>query len=164
MNFKKYLLLLIIPLLAFSAHKYYLSLTQIEYKSDSKAVQITINVFIDDLEIALNNYYHINLQLTSKEELQNSEVYFKKYLKEKLHLKIDDVAKKFNYIVKEYDADLVYFYFEIENIKEINTIEIQNKILTAHFPNQENLIKSKVGEKHKSILLNSKSDKGLLKF
>ena len=164
MNFKKYLLLLIIPLLAFSAHKYYLSLTQIEYKSDSKAVQITINFFIDDLEIALNNYYHINLQLTSKEELQNSEVYFKKYLKEKLHLKINDVAKKFNYIGKEYDADLVYFYLEIENIKEINTIEIQNKILTAHFPNQENLIKSKVGEKHKSILLNSKSDKGLLKF
>ena len=116
------------------------------------------------IRISLNNYYHINLQLTSKEELQNSEVYFKKYLKEKLHLKIDDVAKKFNYIGKEYDADLVYFYLEIENIKEINTIEIQNKILTAHFPNQENLIKSKVGEKHKSILLNSKSDKGLLKF
>lgn len=161
---KKHLLLLIIPLLSFSSHKYYLSLTQIEYKSDSKAVQITINVFMDDLEIALNNYYHINLQLTSKKELQNSEVYFKKYLKEKLHLKINDIAKEFNYIGKEYDADLIYFYLEIENIKEINTIEVVNKILTTHFPNQKNLIKSKVGEKHKSILLNSKNDKGLLKF
>lgn len=161
---KAYLILFIIPLLSFSAHKYYLSLTQIEYISEKKSVQITINVFMNDIEVALNKDYNIDLRLHTKKELKENDIYFTKYLKDKLHFKIDDISKKFNYIGKEYDGDLVYFYLEIENVKEVNSIEIENKILTKHFPEQKNLIKSKVGKKHKSILLTAKNDKGLLKF
>ena len=161
---KAYLILFIIPLLSFTAHKYYLSLTQIEYRSEKQSVQITINVFMNDIEIALNKDYNIDLRLHTKKELKENDVYFIKYLKEKLHFKIDDISKEFNYIGKKYDGDLVYFYLEIENIKEVNSIEIENKILTKHFPEQKNLIKSKVGKKHKSILLTAKNDKGLLKF
>lgn len=165
MKFKKaYLLFLIIPLLSFSAHKYYLSLTQIEYRSDLNSVQITINVFMDDIEEALNKDNSINLMLHTKKELPNNDVYFIKYLKEKLHFKIDGAAKEFNYIGKEYDDDLVFFYLEIENIKQLKSIEIENKILINHFPEQQNLIKSKVKKKHKTILLDAKNDKGLLKF
>jgi hypothetical protein len=160
---KAYLILLIIPLLSFSAHKYYLSLTQIEYRSDKKSVQITINVFMDDIEIALNKDYNIDLKLQTKKELKNNDVYFIKYLKEKLHFKIDNIPKEFNYIGKEYEGDLVYFYLEIENITEVNSIEIENKILTKHFLEQQNLIKYKDGDKHKSILLTAKNSKGLLK-
>ena len=158
------LFLFIIPLLSFSTHKYYLSLTQIEYRNELESVQITINVFMDDIEEALNKDYNIDLQLTTEKELQNNDVYFKKYLKEKLHLKIDDKTKEFNYIGKEFDGDLVYLYLEIENIKEIHSIEVENKILTTHFSKQENLIKAKVHKTHKSILLNAENDKGLLKF
>jgi hypothetical protein len=165
MNTKKIILLLfIIPLLSFSTHKYYLSLTQIEYRSKLQSVQLTINVFIDDIEVALNKDYNIDLQLDTDKELKDNDVYFKKYLKEKLHLKIDNISKDFNYIGKEYDGDLVYFYLEIEDVTKVNTIEVSNKILTTHFPQQQNLIKSKVGKNHKSILLNAKNDKGLLKF
>ena len=160
---RSYLILFIIPLLSFSAHKYYLSLTQIEYRSEKKSVQITINVFIDDIETALNRDYNIDLKLHTKKELKDNNVYFLKYLKEKLHFRIDNIPKEFNYIGKEYEGDLVYFYLEIENIKEVNSIEIENKILTKHFLEQQNLIKYKDGDKHKSILLTAKNDKGLLK-
>ena len=161
---KAYLILFIIPLLSFSAHKYYLSLTQIEYRSEKQSVQITINVFMNDIEIALNEDYNIDLRLHTKKELKDNDVYFIKYLKEKLHFKIDGISKEYNYIGKEYDGDLVYFYLEIENIKEVNSIEIENKILINKFSEQKNLIKSKVGKNHKSILLTAKNDKGLLKF
>ena len=161
---KAYLILFIIPLLSFTAHKYYLSLTQIEYRSEKQSVQITINVFMNDIEIALNEDYNIDLRLHTKKELKDNDVYFIKYLKEKLHFKIDGISKEYNYIGKEYDGDLVYFYLEIENIKEVNSIEIENKILTNKFSEQKNLIKSKVGKNHKSILLTAKNDKGLLKF
>jgi hypothetical protein len=161
---KIFLLLLIIPLLSFSAHKYYLSLTQIKFKSESKSVQIIINVFMDDIETALNKDYNIDLQLTTDEELKENDVYFEEYLNEKLQFKINTIAKKYNYIGKEYDGELVYFYLEIENIDEVNQIEISNKILTKHFPKQENLIKSKVGDKNKSVLLTAKKYLKILKF
>ncbi|SDR84124.1 hypothetical protein SAMN05216503_1120 [Polaribacter sp. KT25b] len=150
---KTFLLLLIIPLLSFSAHKYYLSLTQINYKPEAKSVQIIINVFMDDIETALNKDYSIDLRLDTKKELKDNDVYFKKYLKEKLKFKIDGVAKEFIFIGKEYESDLVYFYLEIENINELKTIEVTNKLLIEHFPQQQNLTKCKLGKKHKSVLL-----------
>lgn len=161
---KPVLILFIIPLLSFQAHKYYLSLTQIEFRNEKQAVQITINVFIDDIEDALNNNNNIDLRLNTKNEISNNDVYFINYLQEKLHLKIDKIPREFNYIGKEYDGDMVYFYLEIENVNEVNTIEIENKILINHFSEQKNLIKAKVGKKHKSLLLDAQNNKGLLKF
>lgn len=154
MKLKKYfLLLLTIPLLSFSAHKYYLSLTQIKFKEEAKAVQIITSVFMDDIELAVNKEFDIDLQLTTKKELPDSDVYFEKYLKDKLAFKIDDVSKNFKYIGKEYEGDLVYFYLEIENITTVKSIFISSKLLLKHFPEQQNLIKSKVGDKNKSVLL-----------
>ena len=146
-------LLFIIPFLSFSTHKYYLSLTQINYKSEAKAVQIIINVFMDDIETALNKDNDIDLQLTTKKELKNNDMYFKQYLEEKLTFKINGTPKNFNYIGKEYDGDLVFFYLEIENIPKVTNIEVKNTILTKHFETQQNLVKCKLNKKNKSVLL-----------
>lgn len=158
------LLFVVFPLLSFSAHKYYLSLTQINYKSEAKAVQIIINVFMDDIELALNKDYNIDLQLTTEKELKNNDIYFEKYLQNKLNFKVDGKAKNFNYLGKEYDGDLVFFYLEIENINDVNSIEISNQLLLDYFPEQQNLIKSKVGKKNKSVLLTKDESSTLLKF
>ncbi|MEN8703673.1 MAG: DUF6702 family protein [Polaribacter sp.] len=158
------LLFVVFPLLSFSAHKYYLSLTQINYKSEAKAVQIIINVFMDDIELALNKDYNIDLQLTTEKELKNNDIYFEKYLQNKLNFKVDGKAKNFNYLGKEYDGDLVFFYLEIENINDVNSIEVSNQLLLDYFPEQQNLIKSKVGKKNKSVLLTKDESSTLLKF
>ena len=150
--------------MSFSAHKYYLSLTQINFSSKSKSVQIIINVFMDDIETALNKDYDIDLQLTTEKELKENDVYFEKYLNEKLHFKVNTIDKKFNYIGKEYEGELVYFYLEIENINAIDQITISNKILVKHFPKQENLIKSKVGKVNKSVLLDAENYSETLKY
>jgi len=150
---KAFLLLLIIPLFSFSAHKYYLSLTQVTFKPASKTVQVIINVFMDDIETALNKDNNIDLQLSTKKELQNNDIYFENYLRNTLQFKINNTSRAFNYLGKEYEGDLVYFYLEIENISKVSSIEVTNKILLKHFDKQENLIKSKVGTSNKSVLL-----------
>lgn len=161
---KKLLLLLIIPLLAFSAHKYYLSLTQIEYNQNAKSLEIIINVFMDDIETALNQDYNLDLQLNTNKELKESDTYFANYLKEKLQFSINNKSLQFNYLGKEYDADLVYFYLEIKEIEYFTSLEINNKILTQHFLEQQNVVKMKVGKKKVSKVLNKKNDKALLKL
>lgn len=159
---KTYLLLLLIPLLSFSTHKYYLSLTQINFKKEAKSLQIITNVFMDDIEEALNKDYNIDLQLTTKQELKNNDIYFEKYLKNKLSFNVDGVEKQFNYLGKEYDGELVFFYVEIENIEKVESIKITNEILIQHFPEQKNLVKTKVGKKNRSIILNKDQISGTL--
>ena len=85
-------------------------------------------------------------------------------MNEKLSFKVNGIEKRFNYIGKEYEGELVYFYLEIENIKAVDQITISNKILIKHFPKQENLIKSKVGQVNKSVLLNAKNYSETLKY
>ena len=165
MKSKKFLFLLcILPLFAFNAHKYYLSLTQIEYNTKSKSIEIIINVFIDDLETSLTKAYNQKFELDTKKEIKNTDKYFREYLEQHLLFKIDNKKVQYNYIGKEYDGDVVFFYLEIKDIKDVKEISIHNTILIDEFPDQQNLIKSKVYKKHKSVLLTKKKQNATLSY
>jgi hypothetical protein len=160
---KLLLLLLIVPLFAFTAHKYYLSLTQIEYNSKNKSVEVIINVFIDDIETALNKIHNKKFELDTKKELVDSDKYFFEYLKKNVQFKFENKSYHYNYLGKEYDGDVVFFYLEIKNVASVKEIEINNTILLKHFPEQQNLVKSKVNKKYKSVMLTKKKQVGTLK-
>ena len=162
----KYLIFLLIGLtfLSFIPHKYYLSLTQMKYNTSTKSIQIIINVFMDDIELALNKDYNIDLRLTTAKELANNDIYFKKYFEKKLKFKVNGKDKEYTYIGKEYENDLVLLYLEIEDLPSVNSISIENNVLTRHFPDQQNLIKVKVQNTNKSILLDKEKNKTTFNF
>ena len=165
MKFKKYVaLILIIPLLAFSLHKYYISLCEIEYISEQQSVQITLGMFIDDIEFTLNKDHNTELNIATNEETNNIDTYFKNYLNQHFKININEQDKSYNYIGKEYDDDIVRFYLEITNIKQLNSIQVSNTSLLRYFENQQNIIKIYANNINKTFYLNKKNDKGLLKF
>ncbi len=163
---KKGLLIVLITFfsLGFTSHKFYLSLSQIEYIKDKKSIQIIINVFMDDIELAINELNQIDLQLTTKKELPKNDNYFKKYLANHFQISIDGKKQECKYIGKEYEGDLVYFYLEITGIESITNLEVKNTILVQHFEDQQNLIKAKINNIHRSKLLSKKTNKALLNF
>lgn len=158
------LLFLTLSLCSFSVHKYYVALTEINYNTKSKSVQMIMNVFVDDIELALNNDYNINAKLNTPQELKNINDYFNKYLSKHFKILINGELKPYNFIGKEYDGDIVFFYLEIENITNLKSIEIKNTVLTQYFSEQRNLVKIKAGNKRESFFLSKEKYKGLLKF
>ena len=164
-NLKKYtFLLLIIPLLSFALHKYYLSLTKIEYAKESKSLQITMRIFIDDLESTLNKINNKSFKLDTKTELEDANIYIEKYLLKQFEVNINGSSKNYKYLGKKYENDVVYLFIEIINIASINSIEIRNRILMDTFPEQQNIIKLNINNIKKSFILTSKDDKDSLKF
>lgn len=161
---KTILLFFILPFLSFSVHKYYISLTEIAYKEETKSIQMITNVFIDDIETAINKDYNVNLQLTTKDELKKTDSLFFNYLKKHFKVKINDKNVVYNFIGKEYDGDIVYFYLEITNVLNPKFIEIENDLLIKYFPEQQNLIKASIKKERKSLFLDKKNHKGLLNF
>lgn len=165
MKFKKIILiLLVLPLFAFTMHKYYVSLCEIEYLKEKQSVQITLGVFIEDLEFILNKNSGKQLNLGSKTEVGNIDDYYKKYLNEHLLFTINGKNLPYKFIGKEYDGDIVRFYLEINNIKELKSIAVTNNILIQEFENQKNIVKIKVKDFNKTFYLNKSNDKSLLKF
>jgi len=159
-----FLLLLLFSLMAFTAHKYYLSLTQITYNNEAKTVEVIINVFIDDIETALNKIHSKDFRLNTKKEPTTTDVHFDKYVRDHIQFNIDGKPVEYQFLGKEYEGDIVYFYLEIKSIEHIHSIEIKNTLLIDFFPKQQNLVKSKVNSVHKSVLLTKGNDKSLLKY
>jgi len=166
MKYNKLLILLIsVSLMSFSlAHKYYVSVTDIEYVKEKKSVQISSRVFIDDFEKMLRDRYDEKITLDIGKDESQIDVYTKRYLKNKLRIKINNQDQEFEFLGKEYEDDLVYFYLEIKDVSEINSFEIVNQVLFDVFEEQQNLVKTKINSKKKSFMLIARNDKGVLNF
>ncbi|KIM09693.1 MAG: hypothetical protein KU29_00055 [Sulfurovum sp. FS06-10] len=152
---KKHVLFLfaILFLSSFTAHKFYVSVTQIDYVPSKKRVEITSRIFIDDLEKALNKKYNKKVNLTSKKELPEAEELIKNYLKEKIKISINKKPQNIEFIAKEVEGDVLIFYTKIVISKKINTFEIYNSLLTELFTDQQNIVHTNINGNKKSILL-----------
>ena len=159
------LFILTLPLMSFSLwHKYYVSVSEIEYVKDKKSVQIISRYFIDDFEKALRMRYDEKLALVISNESESVDFYIEKYFNQKFEIQINGNPQQYIFLGKEYEDDMILCYLELENINEINSIEVASSMLQDVFPEQQNIIKLKVNGKNKSFLLNKENPKGLLKF
>jgi hypothetical protein len=161
---QKYLIFLFIPLFAFSVHKYYISLTKIDFIKDKNEVQVTMRIFIDDLQATLNTAYHTNIELALPYESKEIDSLINTYLLKKFILTINGNKKEYTYLGKEYEDDVVYLYLEAENITKITAIKVKNSMLMDEFESQKNIIKLHINNTKRTFLLTKKKDNGLLQF
>ena len=163
--FKFLIIIFIIPLFAFtSMHKYYISVTQINYVKEKESVQITSRLFIDDFENALKTNYDENIILAEKDEAKIIDTYMQRYLQDKIKLRINNKAVTFNFIGKEYEGDIVRCYLEVEHVKSIEFFSITNSVLFDLQKDQQNIVKTNINSKNKSVILTYNNPNALLKF
>ena len=159
------LVLLIVPLLSFTKlHKFYVSVTEIEHVKEQQSVQIISRVFIDDFENLLRQRYEEDITLAIENENPLVDYYTEKYLNDKLRITINNKRQKFNFLGKEYEDDIMLCYMEIMDIDSISNIEVSNKILFELFSDQKNIVRLKMNDINKSLLLIKENDKGMLNF
>jgi len=158
---KVIIMVLFVSLSSFkSLHKYYVSVTDIEYASETKSLQIISRLFVDDFEKVLQERYIDTLSLDNN----SADVYIEKYFAKKLQVTVNKELKQFNFIGKEIDGDMVHCYFEIEEISNIETINVTNKLLFDTYKSQQNITHLKINDKKKSFLFIKDKSSGLLKL
>ena len=164
---KKYFFLFIalLPLLAFTtAHKFYVSATDIEYNEKTKSLQIISHVFTDDLEELLKTRYNKDLFLLKEGEHPEADKFVKKYFRDKLKIRVNGKEQRLNYIGKEYDKDQLLVYLEAENVEAPKNVSVENAVLTDLFPEQKNVVKVEHKGDIKSLLLTRNELSGSLNF
>ncbi|MDH7911445.1 DUF6702 family protein [Winogradskyella sp. SYSU M77433] len=145
-------------------HEYYVSVTEVEYVKDQRSVQIISQIFIDDFEKLLRERYDEDIILAPDNKAEEIKAYIKRYLEDKLQVKVNGQKLSFNYIGKEYKDDITYCYLEIENVSDVKTIEITNKVLFDILPAQQNIVRIKAFDVNKSFLLIPDNDECMLNF
>jgi len=154
-------LIVLVSLSSFmNSHKYYVSVTDVEYVKEAKSLQIISRLFVDDIEKVFQERYDESIKI----EGELVDTYIEKYFSKKLLIQVDDEFKNFRFIGKEIEDDMIHCYFEVENISSIGEIKITNKLLFDVFDSQQNITHLKIDDKKKSFLFIKDNTSGLLKL
>ncbi|MEI9919404.1 MAG: DUF6702 family protein [Bacteroidota bacterium] len=146
-------------------HPIHLSITEIEHNEKSKALQVTMRIFIDDLELSIRKKINDQeLDLLEPGGGKTTDNLVKEYLAETVKMKVDKKAVKLNYIGHEIEGPAIICYVEIENIKKFSTIEVTNRVILETHDDQSNLVNVNYKEKVKSIRLTNDSPTASVTF
>jgi len=130
-------------------HPFHVSVTEVIFKQDASVLQITQRIFFDDLEKGIqkainDDEYQLNIPLDSSA---------KKYLMEKTKIEVEN--QRATLLGAEEETDLVWVYFELENVNYGSEINFESRLLLTAFDDQENLVHFKFPNGKETERLNS---------
>lgn len=153
-----------IALSSFTIHKYYVSVTQLDYSEKNNRIEITTRVFIDDFEKTLENKFKEKMNLATKQEHKNAEDFIQKYCNDKIKMEVNGKFNSVIFMGMEYQDDVVICYLKVTPSEKIKTIDFYNAMLTETFSDQQNLVHSSIFSQKKSFMITSKDRKASLAF
>jgi hypothetical protein len=162
--FYLFLAVFFVTLTSFSVHKFYMGIYQINYAPEKKMLQITTRIFVDDLDKALEKKYKKKLHLGTEAESPEELALLKKYLAEKLLIKINGEVSPMNFLSKELEGDVLVCYLRIDGVSKINSLETYNAVLIDWNSEQQNITHFTILGEKQSFLFTESSTKKMLKF
>ena len=151
--------------LFWSLHPFHVSVCDMEYNKEVKALQISQRIFMDDLATGLQAFHKMDYIDTYKpKDPQKLDSLINEYIQAKIFITIDGKKAKLDYIGSELEGDARWCYIEAKNINAISQLDISNVVLFESFPEQENIVHIKANDKLKSYKLNKKEISHTFKF
>lgn len=143
-----------------SAHKYYVSVSNMKYNAEAQSLQMTTRFFIDDFEDVLTARADRSVSLGDASQLDDLKPRIARYLEKKLVVKIDDRTQEINYLGAEYEGDQIILYIEIPVAQQPAAIEMSFTAFIELFEDQKNLVHCNINGKRKTLLMhiNKKTD------
>lgn len=139
-------------------HEFHMSKGQLVYDVQEKAWQLSLHLYVDDLEESMKNTgIDIKNIATDKEPVETDSL-IQVYLNKHFVLKNDDVTLPFTVLGKENGDELLglWIYAEIENSELPQNISLDQKLMIETFSDQQNMLQLKVGQFKEVILFNKK--------
>jgi len=136
-------------------HPFYVSYTDVEYNSKSQSIEISVRIFSDDLEKALNSECKCKIDVLNPSYKKLTEQWVNVYLQKNLIIKGENKNLILKFIGLEHKEGSTWSYFEILNIPSIKKVEVVNKILFALHDEQTNMMHFKINGISKTIKLDN---------
>ncbi|MFO0414069.1 MAG: DUF6702 family protein [Bacteroidota bacterium] len=138
---------------SFLIHPYYISVTEVEYISEKKEIQIACKIFSDDFEEALGlaNGRKIKLLESFNSSYTDSIVF--QYLKQHLQLYADGKVVQMQWEGKELQGEAVWCYLSASRVSVQSQVNVTNDLLVHYRQDQVNIVHLKSGNRKNSCRL-----------
>ena len=139
-----------------SFHDFHVTHTTIYYNADKDALEITVNVAIEDLERALEDQTAKKISIGTNAETESVDELIEAYFRQRLTLAPNNRLIHYQWVGKEVSQDLhnLYIYFEVLDCNQNGKIEsllIENTIFTDILPDQSNIVLVEFGDKSHNL-------------
>ncbi len=123
-------------------HDFHVSKCLIEYNEQERALQISLHLFIDDLEEALRQQGADKLFLCTEKEAADAGQHLGRYLEQNFILEVNGRQAAYHFLGKEISDDLaaVWCYLEVPEVDQMEQLAVTNKILTEVYDDQKNIV------------------------
>ena len=148
--------------ISMSVHPFHVSVSEVYYNENAHSLEISMKIFTDDFELAIQNKGNAKFRLLDTKAENVDEETIGSYLMDNFRIGIDGVLVDLDFVGFEFDGNATLCYFEGRKIKKINSIEIDNSIITEVFDDQINLTHFQYKEEMKSLKATKGSTIGLI--
>lgn len=123
-------------------HDFHISKCLIDYNEPEQALQMSMHIFLDDLEEALRRQGADKLFLCTPKETADAEQHLTEYLRQHFRLKANGRERAFSFVGKEISEDLaaVWCYLEVAGVSGLKELEVTNDILMEVYSDQKNVV------------------------
>ncbi|MFZ6000540.1 MAG: DUF6702 family protein [Bacteroidota bacterium] len=151
--------------LLLAAHPIHVSITEVEHNEKAKALQMTLRIFIDDLETSIRNQVkEPELDLLQPGAGRTTDQLVKQYLADHFILKVDKKLARQNYLGHEIEGPALICYIEVENVKRFTALEFTNRVIHETHQDQSNLINVNYQQTVKSLRLTNEKPTDVVVF
>jgi hypothetical protein len=147
-------------------HPIHVSLTEVNYNTRARAVQITVRIFTDDLEMSIRKQtQQPELDILQPPTGTTTDQLVSGYLMQKFAVKVDGKLRKTTYLGHEVEGQMVVCYVEIEDVKKpYKKVEVKNTVVMETHADQNNLVNVNLGDRIKSLRLTAEAPEGAVQF
>ncbi len=170
MKFRRVLAFLLLAIsMQTTAHPLRLSLSEIEYTSESKRLTVSLRLFLMDVNEALVfDPESTELAFCQPNEAENAEPMLVDYLNQFFHIKTNGKLREL--IIKnkrlhgEGINEAIGIEFEFQQAQPLKSLEIKNAVFTDLFFDQSNIVYVYVDDESESLMLNKETPRHRLEF
>ncbi|MEM8523033.1 MAG: DUF6702 family protein [Bacteroidota bacterium] len=149
-------------------HDIHISKALIEYNESERSLQITLHIFLDDLEaILIEGGAPTKLNLCTEKEHEQGDTLVEQYLRSKFKVAVNGESATYNYLGKEISEDYLatWCYVEIPNISKLESLQINSSILMDLYDDQRNIIQIKAPNKRPQFfMLDQRNQEEIVKY
>ena len=158
MNLKIHIILFIVVFL-FSGfmHPVHVTVTNIEYNNDKKNFDVTLKIYVDDLENIVLKLKKVSLNIGELNEHKDSDEFITEYIRNNFRISINNdkfASKKLKFQRKEIREGALWLYFSYPLTQRIKNLKVDNSLLNDLYPDMTNLVIIKLFENENGYTLN----------
>lgn len=146
------------------SHPFHASVCDMRYEKDDKHLKISVRLFLDDLEdaIQLQNRDQ-TFNITSSADSANIHASINQYLQDNLLIFTKEKLEP-TYLGGEIDIDVMWCFLEVIPLEPFEELSVESTIMTELFKDQENIIHVRTANEVRSLRLNNDNVFGTVDF